>query len=67
MSRVLGEDLPLASRIIKVCNAYDDKAGSRSTPARRGAAMERINLVLGYECDARVVDALVMILERGER
>ena len=64
--RELGEDLPLASRIIKVCNAYDDVAGSRPTPAGRRAAMERINLGLGYEYDPRVVDALVRALERGQ-
>ena len=62
--RELGEDLPLASRIIKVCNAYDDMAGGRPDPARRVAAMERINLGLGYEYDPRVVDALVRVLER---
>jgi len=62
--RELGEDLPLASRIIKVCNAYDDMAGSRPSTARRSAAMERINLGLGYEYDPRVVDALVRVLER---
>jgi HD-GYP domain-containing protein (c-di-GMP phosphodiesterase class II) len=62
--RELGEDLPLASRIIKVCNAYDDMAGSRPNPSRRSAAMERINLGLGYEYDPRVVDALVGVLER---
>jgi hypothetical protein len=62
--RELGEDLPLASRIIKVCNAYDDMAGSRPTAARRSAAMERINLGLGYEYDPRVVDALVAVLSR---
>jgi hypothetical protein len=64
--RELGEDLPLASRIIKVCNAYDDMAGSRPTRARRSAAMERINLGLGYEYDPRVVDALVWVLDRGK-
>jgi hypothetical protein len=64
--RELGEDLPLASRIIKVCNAYDDMAGSRPTPAGCSAAMERINLGLGYEYDPRVVDALVRALERGQ-
>ena len=64
--RELGEDLPLASRIIKVCNAYDDMAGSRPSSARRSAAMERINLGLGYEYDPRVVDALVLVLERGQ-
>jgi hypothetical protein len=64
--RELGEDLPLASRIIKVCNAYDDMAGSRPTPAGRSAAMERINLGLGYEYDPRVVDALARALQRGQ-
>ncbi|HYO20007.1 MAG TPA: HD domain-containing phosphohydrolase [Dermatophilaceae bacterium] len=62
--RELGEDLPLASRIIKVCNAYDDMAGVRPNLARRVAAMERINLGLGYEYDPRVVDALVRVLDR---
>jgi len=65
--RELGEDLPLASRIIKVCNAYDDMAGSHPTRARRSAAMERIHLGLGYEYDHRVVDALVRALERGDQ
>jgi hypothetical protein len=65
--RELGEDLPLASRIIKVCNAYDDMAGSRPSGARHTAAMERINLGLGYEYDPRVVDALALVLERGDR
>ena len=64
--RELGEDLPLASRIIKVCNAYDDMAGGRPTPQRRSAAMERIHLGLGYEYDPSVVDALVRVLERGK-
>jgi hypothetical protein len=65
--RELGEDLPLASRIIKVCNAYDDMAGSRPTAARHSAAMERIHLGLGYEYDPRVVDALAKVLERDAR
>jgi len=64
--RELGEDLPMASRIIKVCNAYDDMVGSAPTPARRSAAMERIQLGLGYEYDPRVVDALARVLERAE-
>jgi HD domain len=64
--RELGEALPLSSRIIKVCNAYDDMAGGSPTPARRAAAMERIHLGLGYEYDPRVVDALVRVLQRGD-
>ena len=65
--RELGEDLPLASRIIKVCNAYDDMAGDNPDPARRITAMERINLGLGYEYDPRVVDALVRVLARADQ
>jgi len=64
--RELGEDLPLSSRIIKVCNAYDDMAGGLPTLAQRSAAMERIHLGLGYEYDPRVVDALVRVLQRGQ-
>jgi hypothetical protein len=62
--RELGEDLPLSSRIIKVCNAYDDLTGQGADSAQRGAAIERIHLGLGYEYDPRVVDALIHVLAR---
>ena len=65
--REFGEVLPLSSRIIKVCNAYDDLAGSNPGPARRDAAIERIHLGLGYEYDPRVVDALVRALARRDQ
>lgn len=66
--RELGEKIPLAARIIKVANAYDDLAGDEPTPASRDTAIERIQLGLGYEYDPVVVDALqrVLILRRGE-
>jgi hypothetical protein len=62
--RELGADLPMASRIIKVCNAYDDMLGSGSTARQRAAALERINLGLGYEYDPGVVDSLARVLTR---
>ncbi len=65
--REFGEVLPLSSRIIKVCNAYDDLAGGGHDPARRDAAIERIHLGLGYEYDPRVVDALVRVLARRDQ
>jgi len=65
--REFGEDLPLSSRIIKVCNAYDDLAGDRPSPARRDTAIERIHLGLGYEYDPRVVDALIGVLARRDQ
>ena len=64
--RELGEDLPLSSRIIKVCNAYDDLTGEGAGPARRNAAIERIHLGLGYEYDPHVVDALIRVLARDQ-
>ena len=64
--REFGEVLPLSSRIIKVCNAFDDLAGDSPDSAKRDAAVERIHLGLGYEYDPRVVDALVRALARSE-
>ncbi|MGZ4600394.1 HD-GYP domain-containing protein [Oryzihumus sp.] len=63
--REFGEDLPLASRIIKVVNAFDDLVGDSPAPSRREAAVERIHLGLGYEYDPRVVDSLTRVLGRG--
>ncbi|HET7279151.1 MAG TPA: HD domain-containing phosphohydrolase [Dermatophilaceae bacterium] len=65
--REFGEQLPMASRIIKVANAFDDlTAGSRSRD-QVDAAMERIHLGLGYEYDPTVVDALTRVLARRKR
>ena len=60
--RELGENIPLAARIIKVANAYDDLAGEQPTGASRAAAIERIHLGLGYEYDPTVVEALERVL-----
>jgi len=65
--REFGENLPLSSRIIKVCNAYDDLAGDSPDSAKRDAAIERIHLGLGYEYDPRVVNALVRALARSDQ
>jgi hypothetical protein len=59
--RELGEVVPLASRIIKVANAFDDLTAGRADPASATAAMERIHLGLGYEYDPRVVEALAVV------
>jgi acid phosphatase family membrane protein YuiD len=62
--REFDEVLPVASRIIKVANAYEDFAGERPGASRRESAMERINLGLGYEYDPAVVDSLARVLRR---
>lgn len=64
-AREFGQDIPLASRIIKVANAFDDFAGP--TQAAGETAMERLHLGLGYEYDPAVVDSLTKVLERRGR
>ncbi|MDO5628013.1 MAG: HD domain-containing protein [Mobilicoccus sp.] len=57
--------VPLASRIIKVANAYDDllTGASGSLPvAGPDAALERVYLGMGHEYDPRVVEALARVL-----
>ena len=61
-----GDQLPLLARIVKVANAYDDFVGGSITARRREAAIERLQLGLGYEYDPRVVDALLRVLTRGQ-
>ena len=62
-----GEELPVASRIIKVVNAYEDLVAGSDDPARRDGAIERIQLGLGYEYDPKVVDALTRAVTRRPR
>lgn len=59
--RELGEDVAFASRIIKVANAYDDLTGGRTSAEEVDAALERIQLGLGYEYDPDVVTALAVV------
>lgn len=63
-TREFGEELPLAGRIIKVANAYDDLVADPRGAAAQEAALERIHLGLGYEYDPAVVDALTRVLAR---
>ncbi len=58
--REMGEAVPLAGRIIKVCNAYDDL--TRGIVSRRDAAVERLYLGMGYEYDPEVLDVLVRVV-----
>jgi response regulator RpfG family c-di-GMP phosphodiesterase len=59
------DDLPLASRIIKVANAYDDLVGDRIDRATTEAALERMRLGTISEYDPRVVEALDRVLRRS--
>ena len=58
-------DVPLASRIIKAVNAYDDLVGESAETARRLDALERLRLGMAYEYDPRVVDSMAKAIERS--
>ncbi len=58
--RELGEEVPVASRIIKVANAFDDLTGGSGEPGDIRTANERIHLGLGYQYDPEVVEALAV-------
>jgi response regulator RpfG family c-di-GMP phosphodiesterase len=59
--------VPLASRIIKAVNAYDDLVGESSETVRRLDALERLRLGMAYEYDPRVVDSMAKAIERSAR
>ncbi len=57
-----GPDVPAASRIIKVANAYDDLVGGSDDRDRAAAALERLRAETGEEFDPAVVDAVVTVV-----
>lgn len=60
-------DVPLAARIIKAVNAYDDLVGDSLEPGRRRTALERLRLGMAYEYDPVVVESLSQAVERTAR
>ena len=59
--------LPLASRIIRAVNDYDDTVGDARESSRRLEALERLRLSMAYDYDPRVVDTLARVVERNQR
>ncbi|NNG39250.1 hypothetical protein HJ588_08180 [Flexivirga sp. ID2601S] len=60
-----GAPVPVGSRIIKVCNAFEDLTGG--DPALRDAAIERMTLGIGYEYDPNVLDLLIQVTDPSRR
>jgi response regulator RpfG family c-di-GMP phosphodiesterase len=58
---------PLAGRIIKVANAYDDLVGDSSDRDRGAAVLERLRLDSAAEYDPTVVEALSRVVDRMPR
>ncbi len=61
------ESVPLASRIIRVVNAYDDLVGDSTDVSCGLDALERLRLGMAYEYDPRVVESLSGTLVRSGR
>ncbi|TLP51581.1 HD domain-containing protein [Microbispora tritici] len=60
----LGESPPMASRIIRAANAYDDLVGASTDRDRAAAALERLRLDGGSAYDPGVVEALARVVDR---
>ncbi len=60
-------DVPLAARIIKAVNAYDDLVGDSWETSRRLNALERLRLGMAYEYDPVVVESLTKTVGRAAR
>lgn len=58
---------PLAGRIIKVANAYDDLVGESPDRDRGAAVLERLRLDSAAEYDPTVVEALSRVVDRRLR
>jgi response regulator RpfG family c-di-GMP phosphodiesterase len=58
------ESLPLASRIIKVANSYDDSVGASLDMERMQYALDRLAGASDREYDPAVIDALSRIVDR---
>ncbi|GII81598.1 lipoprotein [Sphaerisporangium rufum] len=59
------ETPPLAARIIKAANAYDDLVGGSSDRDRAAAALDRLRRGAGQEYDPAVLGALTLVIERA--
>ncbi len=63
---LIGNEIPLASRILSVCNVYDtltarDSYRSPMTPQDAIAELRRVS---GRQLDSEIVDAFISMLER---
>jgi hypothetical protein len=57
-------EVSLASRIIRVVNAYDDMVGDGTEPSRSAHALEQLRVGMVYDYDPRVVATLDRVLRR---
>ncbi|MFZ1155828.1 MAG: HD domain-containing phosphohydrolase, partial [Solirubrobacteraceae bacterium] len=63
---LIGNEIPLASRILSVCNVYDTLTARDSyrSPMTPQDAIAELRRVAGRQLDAEIVDAFITMLER---
>jgi putative nucleotidyltransferase with HDIG domain len=63
---LIGNEIPLASRILAVCNVYDTLTARDSyrSPMTPQDAIAELRRVAGRQLDAEIVDAFIRLLER---
>jgi hypothetical protein len=57
-------DIPIASRILRVVNAYDDLVGVSLDSGARVRSLQRLRLNMGYDYDPLVLRELCRVLRR---
>jgi hypothetical protein len=62
-----GDSPPLASRIIKAVNAWEDLVGGSLEPQRRLDALEQLRIRITHDYDPKVVDALTRVVDHDAR
>jgi putative nucleotidyltransferase with HDIG domain len=64
---LIGSEIPLASRILSVCNVYDTLTARDSyrSPMTPQDAITELRRVAGRQLDSEIVDAFVLMLERS--
>ncbi|MFE2141242.1 HD-GYP domain-containing protein [Streptomyces sp. NPDC059456] len=60
-------DQPVAARIVRAVNAYDDLLGGSRHPGGSLAALEQLRLGTGHDYQPEVVECLARVLARGGR
>lgn len=60
-------DQPVAARIVRTVNAYDDLVGGARHPGGSLEALERLRLGTGHDYQPEVVECLARVLARGGR
>uniref|UniRef100_A0AAU2JT68 Metal-dependent phosphohydrolase n=1 Tax=Streptomyces sp. NBC_00049 TaxID=2903617 RepID=A0AAU2JT68_9ACTN len=58
---------PVAARVVRAVNAYDDLVGGDRHPGSSLAALERLRLGTGHDYQPEVVECLARVLARGGR